>query len=177
MIENVVRHPATGSPGAIAVPIRSLSRSRWRNKIFSIWFRGLFCFYIADGNVKKPESFWIKVGLVFNDLSKIWRKPELDHIAGARPFLNRFVIKRVESRYEIYREWHFKTDGDVCFVAISYAGLGIGRCIESYRLATNPAVNPKGVFDFTRVLFADRNGLCFQVSEAPLDASRVLKLK
>jgi hypothetical protein len=38
---------------------------------------------------------------VFNDLSKIWTKPELDQIAGARPFLNRFVIRRVQTRYEI----------------------------------------------------------------------------
>ena len=86
MTQDVARHPRRVLLEQIVVPIRSLSRSRWRNKTFSIWFRGLFCFCIADGNVKNPDSFSIKDGLVFNDLSKIWRKPELDHIAGARPF-------------------------------------------------------------------------------------------
>ena len=138
MIENVVRHPATGSPGAIAVPIRSLSRSRWRNKIFSIWFRGLFCFYIADGIAKKPESFWTKDGLVFNDLSKIWRKPELN-IAGARPFLNRFVIRRVRTRYGFYREWHFKTDGAVYFVAFRIQDLVSGAVFNRF---DSPPIRP-----------------------------------
>lgn len=101
MTQVVARRPSTRSPGPIAVPIRELSRSRWKNGFFSIGFRGLFCFCIPNGIAKKPESFLIKTVLVFNDLLKIWRKPELDQIAGARLVLNRFVIRCVPTRYEI----------------------------------------------------------------------------
>lgn len=101
LLQLVARHPASRSPVPIAVPKWEPSRSRWRNQIFSIWFRGLFCFCLSDGIAKKPESFLIKDGLVFNDFSKIWIKPELDQTAGARPFLNRFVIRCFQTRYAI----------------------------------------------------------------------------
>ena len=63
------------------------SKSMEKADFFNL-ISGLFCFCFFDGIAKKPESFLITDDLLVNDLSKIWIKPELDQIAGARSFVN-----------------------------------------------------------------------------------------
>ena len=80
---------------------KSISMEKW--DFFNL-ISGSVLFLYSWRNCKKPGSFLIKDGLLFSDLSKIWIKPELEQIAGARLYLNRFVIRCVQTRYEIQRK-------------------------------------------------------------------------
>ena len=127
------------------LPFQSeLSRSRWRNQIFSIWFRGLFCFCIPNGTVKKQESFLIKDCLVFNDLSKIWRKPELDQkreldlfwigswsdvFQPDMKFNGNYILKQMVLSvlsYLVYRTWYRALYGNsrsTCCMSLQWFGV------------------------------------------------------
>ena len=82
-------------------------------------------FYLISRSVLFLYSWWNckKTGIVFDKrwLGIQWFIEDLERTltrseSGSSSFLNRFVIRCVQTKYEIQRELHFKTDGVVDFV-------------------------------------------------------------
>ena len=97
----VVPHGEGRSHGSVADRIRSDFVSRWDLICLAFCFVDSSTFSKSNGTAKKKILVFVKTGLVSIDLSNIYRKRDLEQIAGEWLVPNRMQIRQFMTEYEI----------------------------------------------------------------------------
>ena len=97
----VVPLGAGRSHGSVADRIRSDFVSRWDLICLAFCFVDSSTFSKPNGTAEKKLFVFVKTGLVIIDFSNIYRKRDLEQIAGECLVPNRILIRQFMTEYEI----------------------------------------------------------------------------